>query len=82
MQRRKPLLRKQEKICTCGCNKETDEILHLEDGGLVWCAYPEGGEVGKAIIEYRDPDVAVNLHDFLQKYKQLRMMIEEVRGKR
>ena len=39
--------------------------LHLEDGGLVWCAYPEGGEVGKAIIEYRDPDVAVNLHDFL-----------------
>lgn len=64
------------------CKTDIQPELHLEDGGLVWCAYPEGGEVGKAIIEYRDPDVAVNLHDFLQKYKQLRMMIEEVRGKR
>lgn len=62
------------------CRTGIQPELHVEEGGLIWCAYPEGGEVGKAITEYRNPEVAVCLHEYLQKYKQLRTMIEEARS--
>ena len=54
--------------------------LYMEDGGLIYGQYPEGGVVGEAIRKYRDPDCQVNLHSFLNTYKALREKINALRG--
>ena len=53
--------------------------LYMEDGGLFYATFPEGGVVGQAITEYRDSDVEVNLHNFLNVYKTLRDEINSLR---
>lgn len=53
--------------------------LHMEDGGLFYATYPEGGEVGQAILDYRDSDCEVKLHDFLNVYKTIRDEINSLR---
>lgn len=55
--------------------------MHRDEKGLFYAIFPETQGVKQAIREWRNPETEVNIHAFLDVYRQLRETIAEHRRK-
>lgn len=51
-----------------------------EDGAIYYCVFPTTDAVKQAVIEFKNPDLEIKLHDYLELYKVIKNNIYELRG--
>ena len=54
--------------------------IKTEDGVTFYAIFPFCNGVSVAIDQYRNSKVAVDLHEFISRYKQIRRLIKQKRG--
>lgn len=54
--------------------------MRLDEDGKYYGLFPETRGIAWAITEFRKDNCKVRIHEFLQKYRDLRMMINELKG--
>lgn len=57
----------------------TPQFSKEENEELYFAQFPETPEVEKAINEWKNADLNVNIHKYLNYYKQLRLAIRKMR---
>ena len=54
--------------------------LEVERDNTAYAIFPESQEVAKAIKDFKKDECLVNLHQFLNLYKELRIRINKLRS--
>lgn len=46
-----------------------------DSNGLYYCVYPESQEIRDCLTEWKNPDLVISIHDYLNKYAEIRKAI-------
>lgn len=56
------------------------EVKLEEETNLYYCKFPENEEVSNCIAAFRQPQVQVDLHSFINTFRELKAKIKALRG--